>query len=126
MQYKNTKLWFLYNILKENKKKNPQIHHMINEYCQQIAFSLYIVVSYDFFVSLRQLIVYQVDFDTIISRLIEKWNWKTHRIQRHSWNRWLPKRDAQYESKTTEKGCVIVYYYKTLGLLNPRLKLFDL
>lgn len=45
---------------------------MINEYCQQIAFSLYIVVSYNFFVSLRQLIVYQFDLDTIISRLIEK------------------------------------------------------
>lgn len=86
---------------------------MINEYCQQIAFSLYIVVSYNFFVSLRQLIVYQFDLDTIISRLIEKWNWKTHQ-----------KRDAQYESKSTEKGCVILYYYKPLGFVKPALETF--
>lgn len=40
--------------------------------------SVYIVVSYKFFVSLRQLFVYQVDFDAISPRHTRKIEMKKH------------------------------------------------
>lgn len=42
MRYNNTMLWFLYHILKENKKNKNKIHHVINECCQQIAVCLHV------------------------------------------------------------------------------------
>lgn len=45
---------------------------------KSLSVYMYIVVSYKYFVSLRQLYVYQVDFDEIISRHTRKNGNKRH------------------------------------------------
>lgn len=85
---------------------------------------MYIVVSYKFFVSLRQLYVYQVDFDEIISRHTQKMEMED-----------TSNSTSFMKSMITRKGCAIrindyrkrlcyMYYYRPLGFVKPAYKTF--
>lgn len=90
------------------------------------SLAVYIVVSYKLFVSLRQLFVYQVDFDAINSRHTRKLEMEDTSNSTSFMKSIITRKGCAIRIKDYRKRLCYMYYYMPLGFVKPAYETFRL